>query len=394
MCVVALCDEDKRLTEAQIEDMYDANSHGAGIAWRDKKGRKTVVKWAKGLDLDQMKALALTLPLPYVAHFRIPTCGPTQGIYAPLCHPFPITDGVELHEEGEFDGYLLFHNGQWFDWEAKLLDYACKGNWKLPEGKWSDSRAMAKMAHHLGLGVLDFFKQKICLFSPDKIFLVGDGWIYPQEASVPLGICVSNVGWRDRGNWRRTRQGHSNKPSSTEKEGHTSAQSVTEVKQPGCSPREAVQQNGPAGNAQEKAIGSQTTTTTPIGPCQETSLDSSQGLGNPYRQLARIPKDAIVKAGSGGTLQVTPFVRGKQGMRDPSNPAFEIEVTDQIFHIARLLSSRVDSRGERLLSKSRMKKIEFANQSWREKRQKEREGLLKAAQQRVEEGMAKIPMLH
>lgn len=188
MCVIAVAAKE-RCSPEMVAKMFQANQHGAGIAWRDKdeKGVGTVA-WKKGLDLEEVTELCAQVPLPYVAHFRIPSCG---GPSLFLTHPFPIQKDVPLELEGSTKGNVLFHNGHWTAWKTTMLDASIRGNGKLPLGKWSDSRAMAWMAAHYGIGMLEFIDEKAVVFGPIELELFGSGtWGKASE-----GIWVSNKGW-------------------------------------------------------------------------------------------------------------------------------------------------------------------------------------------------------
>lgn len=176
MCVIAVVEEgQERPTEREVGAMYEQNSFGAGVAWRED-GR---VRWKKGLKLGDMLELNDQLPFPYVLHFRIPSCG---GHDMGLCHPFPILPVAPLDLEGSTEGSVLFHNGHWSRYDAEIRDACYKSRIKLPIGPWSDTRVMAFLASNFGLGILDFIDEKILIFSPTEIKVLGDygqtGWSY------------------------------------------------------------------------------------------------------------------------------------------------------------------------------------------------------------------------
>ena len=187
MCVIVIA-RTTRPAENMIEACYEANNAGAGIAWRD--GGK--VKWSKGLTVGEIQDLCKTVPLPYVAHFRIPTCGgPTKE----MCHPFPIDPRTTLQLKGSTEGFVLFHNGHWADYKKVAFESAVKGKIKIPPGRWSDSRAMAWVASLYGLGALDFIDEKVCAFGPNQgdLQIYGNGWSTTEE-----GLLVSNEFWKAR----------------------------------------------------------------------------------------------------------------------------------------------------------------------------------------------------
>lgn len=208
MCVIMVCDT-SRPTEEMVEQAFQTNGHGAGIAWRETDEHGPYLRWFKGIDdVEVIKRLILEAPLPFVAHFRIASIGPHVKA---LTHPFPVSEDVSLSLQGTTRGSLLFHNGTWSGWKSVLLDCSIRGLWHIPAGIWSDSRAMAKMAHHLGIGYLDFFEnEKIIVLDPaespdgesDGInFLGSQKWVTIED------VCCSNSffsyrrtgaqGWRE-----------------------------------------------------------------------------------------------------------------------------------------------------------------------------------------------------
>jgi hypothetical protein len=183
--------EEGRLSPAKITSMWDHNAHGGGVAWREENDNgEIVVKWSKGMmHLEEMLQIIPQLPLPYVAHFRIPTCG---GSIKQLTHPFPIETNSTMDLEGETKEGVLFHNGSLVGWRHELKVAACTGGWKLPKGHYSDSRAMAIMAAHMGDGILELLEEKICVLRPERLDVFGSGWTVDER------ILVSNLGWKPR----------------------------------------------------------------------------------------------------------------------------------------------------------------------------------------------------
>ena len=183
MCVIAVCEEE-RVSPIQVEQMYNANNAGAGVAWRES-GK---VLWKKGLNLEEIQEIIADLPLPFVAHFRIPSCGGSSKM---LTHPFPISKDAELVLEGSTTGRVLFHNGHWRDWKEMALKAGLAGKGKIPAGIWSDSRVMAWMANGMGLGVLTFIDEKVIAFGPYDLEAYGSGWSTIEGGK----IWVSNTSW-------------------------------------------------------------------------------------------------------------------------------------------------------------------------------------------------------
>lgn len=172
MCVLWTCFS-KLPSEEDIRDGFFLNSDGAGIAWFTPKKR---VHWIKGLQTpeDLLKALE-GKPLPLIIHCRMASAG---GKDMRLTHPFPVNAAAKpLTLEGE-TASALAHNGHWGEWESELKRavYLSTTGLKLPEGPWSDTRAMAWLAAHFGLGMLDTFPGKLALMHKGEIYLYGNYW--------------------------------------------------------------------------------------------------------------------------------------------------------------------------------------------------------------------------
>lgn len=207
MCVIAYT-EKTRLNERQVEGMFNSNNAGAGIAWREREKDGTrVVRWEKGLDLKDIQTMVKQCPPPYVAHFRIPSCG---GPSKTLTHPFPISRQTTLELSGRTKGHVLFHNGHWNRWKETLLEAALKKG-DLPVGKWSDSRAMAFVASVYGLGVLELIEEKVVAFgaTSEEFFgiwtPVDDIWVTNRfwESSSTRGRIIDHASGTERSGERR-----------------------------------------------------------------------------------------------------------------------------------------------------------------------------------------------
>ena len=181
MCVIFV-GETVRPSENMIRAGFTCNPKGAGVAWREAG----VVKWKKGLNEDEIIELVPKLPLPLVCHFRVDSCG---GAYKQLTHPFPIDPDSTNALEGSTKGNVLFHNGHYTSWKMDMKEVAVKGHHPLPAGKYSDSRAMAWIASHIGLGFLELTEEKIVAFGPKTLLFFGGPWMQVN------GIICSNRGW-------------------------------------------------------------------------------------------------------------------------------------------------------------------------------------------------------
>ena len=176
-----------RPTPEMVEKAYHTNDHGGGVAWRENG----LVKWKKGLVVEEMQHFIKSLPLPFVAHFRIASSG---GQSPMLCHPFPVEKQVDVALEGQTKSYVLFHNGHWGEWKSFTKETALRMGSKIPMGVWSDSRAMAWAAHNYGLGILDMIDEKCVAFSPTDLEVIkGSGW---DEVD---GVWCSNKHWNSSG---------------------------------------------------------------------------------------------------------------------------------------------------------------------------------------------------
>lgn len=181
-----------------VEAGFDSNRQGAGIAYRDvdEKGMP-IVRWQKGInDVKEIQKLCAEVPTPYVVHFRISSCG--DGGIAELTHPFPVSAKAELFLEGSTGGFVLFHNGVWTNWREWLMraNLGAPRNMKMPDGKWSDTRAMAYIAAINGINTLELVDEKLIAFSPTTIRVFKEtAWTKDTET----GIWCSNMGWKSVG---------------------------------------------------------------------------------------------------------------------------------------------------------------------------------------------------
>jgi hypothetical protein len=198
MCVVVIVPEGNvRPTEAMLKSCWNGNPDGGGIGWveRAPKPGINLVKWRKGIGtVEEMIEANKTLPKPYVLHFRIPSVG---GKSKELTHPFPLSAEAELALEGDSYGGVLFHNGTWGKWEERLLQFTYGTGTPLPDGQWSDTRAMAYLAYHLSPNILEFIDEKIAIlvpYGPDGVpdVLTWGHW------NVDNGIITSNTFWKSR----------------------------------------------------------------------------------------------------------------------------------------------------------------------------------------------------
>jgi predicted glutamine amidotransferase len=178
MCVILIA-RSKPLTRTLVNAAMDANPHGNGFAWIEKRGKKRTVRFEKGLTRNEVNKFSLKLPLPYVFHARIASVG---GVHVRLTHPFPVAPRREqLKISGASRKGVLFHNGTWMEW---------KQFYEGPvEELWSDSRAMADLIHKHGEQMLYAIPdtQKIVRVTTTGVEAYGTGW-----SEVAKGVEASN----------------------------------------------------------------------------------------------------------------------------------------------------------------------------------------------------------
>ena len=180
-----------RPTEEVLKAGWEKNPHGAGAAWREKRGEKTIVRWKKGMELKEIIELNKTLTFPYILHFRAASANTMSGPHG--CHPFPVNKGVSTALEGAADK-VLFHNGFWSKWRDKLVEIAEWNGLELPGGGWTDTRALAWAGFTLGPGYLELMDQKLVIFAKDDLDIYGSGWEREND------IVFSNMSWKPTGN--------------------------------------------------------------------------------------------------------------------------------------------------------------------------------------------------
>lgn len=188
MCVIAVC-EKRNLTDSEMELCWEANDHGAGVAWIEGG----TLRWQKGfMKEEDLKKFYPTIKhlLPHIVHFRIASVG---GTCKELTHPFiispqsPIQQTGELKEEG-----LLFHNGTYSGWGDVLMALQLHAG-KTIKGEVSDSRVIAMLVDRLGEGVLRQVGGRVAIINSNgKISRHGNGWTERR------GIWFSNEGWELR----------------------------------------------------------------------------------------------------------------------------------------------------------------------------------------------------
>jgi hypothetical protein len=187
MCVIIVAETGKPDLET-LQQCQAQNPHGAGIAWRDGG----VVKWKKGLKANDVFDIVKRVEVPFVIHFRMATQG---GISDEMCHPFPVNKECSIAVDGSATK-VLFHNGHWSEWEEAVFKSAISMGIRVPEGNWSDSRAMAWLVRNHGNAILKFIqRQKVCLLSNTEVRVFGDPWYDERKEN---GMIFSNKLWANQ----------------------------------------------------------------------------------------------------------------------------------------------------------------------------------------------------
>ena len=146
-----------------IDACHHANPHGAGVAWR----ADGFVRWAKGLEPDELEPLIATLPGEIIIHFRWASVG---EVTPKLCHPFPVTASATTRLTGHARA-VLFHNGTWTRWEPMRKRMPSK---RLARGPLSDTRVAASLVDLAGSETLERLPGRWVFFERDFTQLFGD----------------------------------------------------------------------------------------------------------------------------------------------------------------------------------------------------------------------------
>lgn len=182
MCVIIACYKTFPSLDT-LTQCETANPDGGGLAYIEQNQ----VKWYKGLSAKKIYSMRNKGDYPKVIHFRIATVG---GKLDELCHPFPITADAQLTTAGTAN-QVIAHNGHYLEWEDRLWQGILAQKLTLPDGKWSDTRALAWLAYHFGNSILSLSNELIAHLNGNKqLTLYGTGWKKEKD------IWFSNVLWK------------------------------------------------------------------------------------------------------------------------------------------------------------------------------------------------------
>jgi len=185
VCVIIAVGAGVRPSDETLTTSHEKNPHGIGVAWQEN-GK---VRWAKGLALEDAIEINKELPFPYIIHYRTASHGTIQGPHG--CHPFPVEPEASLALDGDA-AMVLFHNGFWANWKDKITEIASRGPHKLPDGGWSDSRALAWMGAVVGPGFFHLVGEKLAILKATGEPELHGSW------DVEDGIAYSNMQWKSR----------------------------------------------------------------------------------------------------------------------------------------------------------------------------------------------------
>lgn len=193
MCVIAYKRKDVALpSDATIDDMWDTNSDGAGVMWRDTQTNK--IKFVKGFMKKKqfkkwLKSNAKWLnEVECALHFRITTHGSTSP---GNCHPFVCDNSVDPHTlQGEAD-FVLMHNGV-LPLKPRSDDISDSAELALRIGSYTDPLIIMQDFGELCTG------SRVILMSPSGTTFYGDKWKTPLKD----GILYSNDHFVFGGNYK------------------------------------------------------------------------------------------------------------------------------------------------------------------------------------------------
>lgn len=185
MCVIAICNNGKKLDRSSFGACFSSNDDGVGMAWIVNG----LVGFAKGYMKEKKawNAYNQICDYPHVIHFRLTSAG---SVCPELTHPFLCTPESPITYRGIGKEGVLFHNGTVGGWHSMIMSIAL-ANKKYPEGKMSDTRVMAMAVGIVGKDILKHESSKYCYVHPEGFVRYGD---FTNED----GIWFSNSYWKHR----------------------------------------------------------------------------------------------------------------------------------------------------------------------------------------------------
>jgi len=190
MCVISISLRGKKFPEADLRRMWDANPHGAGIAFLRSDGRVEVKKGF--MSFDQFMEVYETVPeAMHALHFRLRSAG---EILPQLTHPFRV-DGIDTQKLKYNAKAVLFHNGTVSDWRtlyiAILSSFTKKERDKILSLQCvSDTYVVSLLVNRFGHNILRHLDGgKWLLFEKEPVFY--GHWYDGRD-----GFKYSNLTWK------------------------------------------------------------------------------------------------------------------------------------------------------------------------------------------------------
>ncbi len=192
MCVISVSLKGKKFSEADLKKMWDANPHGAGIAFIEEDQVK-VIKGLMQFD-DFMEAYeAIPTGKTHALHFRLRSAG---EILPQLTHPFRV-DTIDTQKLKYTAHAVLFHNGTVTDWRSLFLFVLSTFKKKEREKilgleSISDSYVISLLIYRFGDQIIKHLDLggKWLIFKPEPVFF----GLWDEDRK--NGFKFSNLTWR------------------------------------------------------------------------------------------------------------------------------------------------------------------------------------------------------
>jgi predicted glutamine amidotransferase len=193
MCVIAVSLKGVKFSVDDLKKMWDANSHGAGVAWCDGSRVKVRKGFMKFEEFIEFYEEGVPRGVMHAIHFRLRSAG---EVVPELTHPFRV-DVVDTQELEYVADRVLFHNGTVSDWRGifwgVLSSFSEEDVKKVFSVKYlSDSYVVSLLVYRYGHEVLKFCDDtsKWLVFSSEPVFY--GRW----ERDDKRGFVFSNLSWR------------------------------------------------------------------------------------------------------------------------------------------------------------------------------------------------------
>ena len=196
MCIIGIREVSSKVAfdklEPEIRESFRCNSHGAGVAWVDKKR----VHWIKGIqNADALVKMCHKLQETvggYIFHCRIATHG---GQMAGLTHPFPVCNDYDAMRKlsGSSEKGVLFHNGI-FNWAKQKPEISDTMQFvkDYVHGCWTMWTSKSKITELVGSNC----GSRVVILTPKDLLNYGD-W----QQSKDSGVWYSNGGYKSYANF-------------------------------------------------------------------------------------------------------------------------------------------------------------------------------------------------